>query len=389
MMTRTGTGVALAGIVLVAGGALAGLKDFVLVGAGCLAGLALAALWVTATVADLVVRREVVPARMQEGQGAQGTLHIVNRRHRSSPPLAAVEVYDGQPVEVPIPPIGPRDTRQVKYDIPPLRRGQHDVQPLRIGQSDPFHLLLRASSQCEPLNLIVHPRVVPLEALLSAGPIDADGPVTSSNVTPGEEFRSLRPYEAGDDPRTVHWRSTARLGTLTVRVNVVPDQPRYTVLLDTSRSPYAGDEFDEAVRIAASVCTMAITAGFPLRVTTTADSGTESGITVHPARASAGPGKVRALDMLAVVSPSPADPGLAALDKRLAGSGGGVLVVITGRVGAQSLVHLPQARRRHLITVLVRVGDERRPETDPMRVRVITPRNAEQFAVLWDAVGRP
>ena len=47
-------------------------------------------------------------------------------------------------------------------------------------------------------------------------------------------------------------------------------------------------------------------------------------------------------------------------------------VVITGRTDIRSLLQLPRARRRHLITVLVRVGDDRCPEDDPLKVQVGT-----------------
>ena len=383
MMTRTGAGVALAGGALILGGSLTGLTDFVLVGMGCVAGLALAATWVTVSVADLDVRREVAPARLREGESAMGILHVTNRRSRSSPPLTAVEVCAGVPIEVAIPPLAPRGTDLVRYAIPPLRRGRHDVKPLRVGQSDPFRLLLRGSQQCGPSDLIVHPRVVPLRPLFTAGAVDADGSVIGNTIIQGEEFRSLRPYQAGDDPRTIHWRSSARLESHMVRVNVIPDQPRYTVVLDTSRPPYHGEKFDEAVRIAASLCDMAVAEGFPLQLTTTAGSE----VTVDPARSPQG-GRVRALDLLAAASADPADPGLTVLDRRLGRRTGGILVVITGRADTRSLVQLPWARRRHLITVLVRVGDERRPEADPLKVQVVAPGTAEEFAVLWNAVVR-
>jgi uncharacterized protein (DUF58 family) len=207
--------------------------------------------------------------------------------------------------------------------------------------------------------------------------------MTGSAIMQGQEFQSLRPYQMGDDPRTIHWKSSARLGALAVRVNVVPDHPRYTVVLDTSGSPYRGEAFDEAVRIAASLCAMALHARFPLRVVTTAGSGAM----VDPARAPTG-GMVRVLDLLATVSADPANPGLTVLDQRLDGSGGGVLVVITGRTPVASLVQLPRVRRRYLATVLVRVGEERHLEADPPGVRVVAPKTAQEFAALWDAAVR-
>jgi uncharacterized protein (DUF58 family) len=383
MITRTGAGVALTGAALIVAGVLTGLPDFVVAGLGGMAAFVLALAWVTVTVADLAVRRKIVPARLREGEPAEAVLHVANRRYRPTPPLPVTETCAGMPIDIEIPRLAPRGEDQVRYRIPPLARGRHDIQPLRIGRCDPFRLLRRGTECCGPSHLIVHPRVIPLRPLFTAGTIAAAGPVTASAVAPGDDFRTLRTYEAGDDPRTIHWTSSARLGTLTVRVNVVPDQPRYTVALDTSGFSYGRETFDEAVRIAASLCAMALRAGFPLRLVTTAGQD----VVVDPARVSAS-GRARPLDLLAGVSTDPSDPGLASLGKRLHGSAGEVLVVITGRAAPAALAPLPRLRQRHLVTVLVRTGDERHAETDPPGVRVVAPGTAREFGPLWDAVAR-
>ena len=46
----------------------------------------------------------------------------------------------------------------------------------------------------------------------------AGGESAASDLTGrGDELRGTRPYVAGDDLRSVHWKSTARLGELVVR----------------------------------------------------------------------------------------------------------------------------------------------------------------------------
>jgi uncharacterized protein (DUF58 family) len=383
MITRTGAGVLIGGGALIVVGVLTGLPDFVVAGTGGVAALVLALGWVTLSVADLDVSRTIVPARLREGEPGEAVLRVTNRRYRPTPPLAVTETCAGITVGIEIPPLTSQGEDEVRYRIPPLPRGRHEVQPLRVGRSDPFRLLRRGRECCGASDLIVHPFVIPVRPLFTAGTSSADGPVTESAVVPGDNFRTLRGYEAGDDPRTIHWKSSARLGTLTVRVNVVADQPRYTVVLDTSGSAYHGETFEEAVRIAASLCAMALRAGFPLRLVTTAGPG----VTVDPAQVSAS-GRARPLDLLAGASAGPSDPGLASVGGGADHGGGEVLVVITGRAAPASLAALPRLRQRHLVTVLVRTGDERHPETDPPGVVVVAPGTVHDFARLWDAVIR-
>ncbi len=63
-------------------------------------------------------------------------------------------------------------------------------------------------------------------------------------------FVSMREYVAGDDPRMIHWPTTARTGTLMVREHVEVRRPEFTVVLDTAPSVGTPDDFEEAVDVA-------------------------------------------------------------------------------------------------------------------------------------------
>src|SRR4029453_5662742 len=77
-----------------------------------------------------------------------------------------------------------------------------------------------------------------------------------------QHFFALRDYVLGDEPRTVHWRSSAKAGKLVVKQQV-SGAPNHTVIvLDTDASAYSSDEqfgsswiaerFEAAVEVAAS-----------------------------------------------------------------------------------------------------------------------------------------
>jgi uncharacterized protein (DUF58 family) len=80
------------------------------------------------------------------------------------------------------------------------------------------------------------------------------------------EFLAVRPYETGDDPRRVHWRSSARGDDLMVRQFEAPRRGATLVVLDTRArtgaatrgrddQPIVDVDFERAVEAAASIVT--------------------------------------------------------------------------------------------------------------------------------------
>ncbi|MCI0342149.1 MAG: DUF58 domain-containing protein [Planctomycetales bacterium] len=99
------------------------------------------------------------------------------------------------------------------------RRGLYPLGDLRVSTDFPFGLV-RKSVWCRGgLTLAVLPRVGTLtRAALGGRPAPnarADG---GDGRRPGDgEFHGLRDYRDGDNPRRIHWRSTARARRLMVR----------------------------------------------------------------------------------------------------------------------------------------------------------------------------
>ena len=76
----------------------------------------------------------------------------------------------------------------------------------------------------------------------------------------GMEFLELREYREGDDPRLIHWPSTARLGTLIVRENRAESRVNITVILDHGREMFIGTPgkapVDHALRLVAGLASI-------------------------------------------------------------------------------------------------------------------------------------
>ena len=92
----------------------------------------------------------------------------------------------------------------------------------------------------------------------------------AQRLGPGD-FHSLRDYVEGDEPRTIHWRASARSEELKVRQHSVEGLQRCIVLLDQHVPPGPAEEdaFERAVTAAASVVHSADRAGLTTRFVTT------------------------------------------------------------------------------------------------------------------------
>src|SRR6185503_187511 len=75
---------------------------------------------------------------------------------------------------------------------------------------------LKAGPEIPGPEVLVYPRVQPISpaSLRQSG---GGGTVPIRRRGRGADLYNLREYHAGDDPRLIHWRSTAKAGALMVR----------------------------------------------------------------------------------------------------------------------------------------------------------------------------
>jgi uncharacterized protein (DUF58 family) len=372
--------VACAAAVLLVAAWFADYPELAALGFACLAALIVAALWMLAR-PDITAVREVRPHRVSAGEPAMGVITVTNEARRRSPPILAAEAVTGRRLVVPIPSLGSGESHQTSYPLPTQRRGIYQVGPLSIGHSDPLRLMRVGKEYATWSTLYVHPRIHHVEPVPTGQTRDMDGPTSSSAPRGGVAFHSLRDYEFGDDWRLIHWKSTARLEKFMVRHNVVPNEPRLMVVLDTSAAPYTDDTFEDAVSAAASLCVAAVRGGFPLELRTTgggssaSDRGTDS---------SAG-----LLDLLAGVEREADDPGLAALPAMVPLDDGVSLGIVTGQPDSRMLGILPAVRPRFLMVSLIQFAERfAGPPASLRGVVAVNVRSGAEFAAAWNQLVR-
>jgi len=96
------------------------------------------------------------------------------------------------------------------------RRGRHRLAGVRIITRFPFGLFVKASRPALADEVLVFPAVhaVSADSLRRAGD---RGDAAARRRGRGNDLYDLRNYRSGDDPRFIHWRSSAKTETLMVR----------------------------------------------------------------------------------------------------------------------------------------------------------------------------
>ena len=114
--------------------------------------------------------------------------------------------------------------------------------------------------------MLVHPRLHTLSGPYGAmHTVEDEAVIRRSASDPLSGFVSLREYVAGDDPRLIHWPTSARMGTLMIREHVELRRPEFTVVLDAADSVADADDFEEMVDIVASIAVHALRNGVDVR----------------------------------------------------------------------------------------------------------------------------
>jgi uncharacterized protein (DUF58 family) len=151
---------------------------------------------------------------------------------------------------------------QLSYPIRPGRRGRWTVGPLRAHLRDPFGTVQWSGALGAAVSVAVRPAIVELKDRGGAALLDA---AAAGAHSPSPDDAALREYRSGDDPRRVHWRSTARRGELVVRQDEHSGHRPATVLLDL---PPREDALEWTISAGASIAVALLGAGYRVRLLT-------------------------------------------------------------------------------------------------------------------------
>lgn len=307
----------------------------------------------TLRVPPIEVGRVVEPRRVQRATPAHGLVVVSNPGRRRTRGCVAVERVGDGDVRVEVPRLRPKRMVSVPYPLPTDRRGELVIGPLSVMRQDPFGLWRASRPVGDEVTLTVEPRLIPIPPKPGGQTRHLEGPISDRSDSGTQVFHSLREYTTGDDVRRVHWRSSARTGTLMVREHVDTSLPSTTIVLDLRQDRLPPARFEEAVDVAASVVAAAHSIGFPVRVVTTRGSSL---------RSRAGQRGRDIAQFLASVQPDEHGGDLArASTEVLRDRDHDVIVVIAGEIDAADLAAVTGMTRRFAAAALVTIRTDGGP----------------------------
>lgn len=341
MLTRSGLGAAAAAVVLAVCGMWWRYEELLIAAVAAAAAVGVS-LWSARAAQRADVVRTVTSPRVARGDPIRAVYRVTNPGRRRLAPVTIIDQCDGQEVRIGIPEIAPDDRTEAMGLIPTRRRGVFPIGPWSIERVDPFGLAVGRRQSRAPGRIIVHPRIYPLGGPYgSMHTVEDESVVRTAASDPLSGFVSLREYVDGDDPRLIHWPTSARMGTLMLREHVELRRPEFTVVLDAVDGVATPDDFEEMVDVAASVAVHALGSGVTVRLRTTSRE--------HPGVLRSLDRDTQVLDLLTPVSQCEETAALALAEVFHGGLDHTMIVLVTGPLGPST--SLPRADKLSVLRI--------------------------------------
>lgn len=226
---------------------------------GAMMGFIAVSGWLSEQVIWGVEVRALPPRAVTAGSPGRVAYEIRNRNRRT--PTYAVELIPPAGTGGFTPMVRPGHAVVVRTDRTFPHRGVVPLERVRIATSFPFGLFVKERTVRVSGEVVVWPRRdrKVREALADAAGRRGRAALGGGSAGARGEFRGLREYRPGDDPRDVHWRSSARLGEPLVREYEQDTAPSTWIGLDLGGPP--GDRAEVAVEMAATLADRAVARG--------------------------------------------------------------------------------------------------------------------------------
>ena len=149
------------------------------------------------------------------------------------------------------------------------KRGLHQLGHMIVRNSAPFGLFRRKHTLSETTQLLVLPKVYPVERLQVIG-LQEQSVAIARPARVGEQVIGSRNYHPGDPWHHIHWRNTARAGQPQLREFETESDRSITICFDgsvgQSDTEGADEMYEDCVRIAASIGVAACKSGAQVRM---------------------------------------------------------------------------------------------------------------------------
>lgn len=150
--------------------------------------------------------------------------------------------------------LGPGEERRLAWSWVPPSRGRWRVELVCVGSLFPFGFLRKRLAWGAELEVLVRPAPIAVTDPSAAARMSLLGLRDIARGGGGNDLLSLREYRPGDSHRLIHWKASARQGTLLVRECAAEAESSFVLHFDASRELWPDPAaFERALRVAASL----------------------------------------------------------------------------------------------------------------------------------------
>src|SRR5256885_2043461 len=240
-------------------------------------GLMIGILLVAGVISKIVLRRlelhRLLPELAVVGQPTTVTYQFTNGK-RFWPSLSVclaeldgAEAFTRQPQSYMLH-AAAKMTATVPIEVMPKRSGLHEMNRYQVSTSFPFGFIKRAVERCEKDSVLVYPALGQVDPKLLAMCRSAD--TTGATMRPRrggqDEFYGVKEHRAGENPRFIYWRRSARTGVLVAKEMTQVAPPKLLLLVDTYVDPQRRTmenhgKVEHAISLAASIASQALEEG--------------------------------------------------------------------------------------------------------------------------------
>lgn len=273
MPTRHGITIAIAAAISIVVGRVFGIIELFVIGTALAAAVLVAVAVVQLHPPRLAIHRWIHPSVLTVGDTGRVDLSIENTAPWRSPRVSMTEpVGILNTARLTVGPLGPGERVGAGYVIPAARRGVLRIGPATIVRRDALGLASQTVIAAGETEVTVAPRTFDLAMPSLGHGVLGRHLLALAQRTGVGEFHSLREYVTGDEPRTIHWRASARSDGLKVRQHEAQGVRRCIVILDRDAASYpapvdeaSADVFERAIEIAGSIALSADRTGLTTR----------------------------------------------------------------------------------------------------------------------------
>jgi uncharacterized protein (DUF58 family) len=227
---------------------------------GAMLGFIAVSGWLSEQAIRALTLERHLPRAVSVGQELRIGYTVRNGKARL--PSLAVEILEGAlPGRAFLAHVEAGGTAHVRSVNTFIRRGVYPLGTVTLSTAFPFGLFKKERDVQIPGEIVVWPRTDrPVAAPpLGGGRVPRMGAASRGSQGHRGEYRSLRGYRAGDDPRDIHWRSSARLLSPVLREYERDGAETRWICLDLRTE--RGDPAEVAVEVAAAMAAEAMVEG--------------------------------------------------------------------------------------------------------------------------------